>query len=58
MQAILLILCAQCNQALDMVSMDTADMPEELQAKVNRVILAHRESCRYYSIAVKGDIER
>ena len=48
MQANLSIRCGQCGKHLSDVQVDTADMPEELQAKVNKVILAHRGECRYY----------
>ena len=49
MQAILNIKCGQCEKLIGVVKVDTADMPEELQAKVNKVILAHRQDCRYYA---------
>jgi hypothetical protein len=48
MQAHLKIYCAQDGQYLGMVKADTADLPEQLQEKVNRVILAHRQDCPYY----------
>ena len=47
MQAELNVKCGQCGQHLGVVAVDTADMPEELQAKINKVILAHRGDCRY-----------
>ena len=49
MQANLIIRCGQCEKYLGDVSVDTADMPEQLQAKVNKVILGHRKHCRYYA---------
>jgi hypothetical protein len=48
MQAQLSIECYQCLRHLGMVKVDTADMPEDLQHKINRVILRHRQDCRYY----------
>ena len=48
MKAELVIKCDQCGQRIGAVKVDTADMPEELQARVNAVILAHRKDCRYY----------
>ena len=51
MQAILTIECEHCKKSLGNVNVDTADMPEQLQEKVNQVILAHRGSCKYYLYA-------
>lgn len=48
MQAQLTIKCSQCGKQLGEVVVDTASMPEQLQAKVNAVILRHRSECRYY----------
>jgi len=48
MQAQLIINCVQCRRHLGDTFIDTADMPETLQAKINSVILAHRKGCRYY----------
>jgi hypothetical protein len=48
MQAELIIKCGGCGKKVGEVKCDTADMPEELQAKVNKVILAHRKMCKYY----------
>jgi peptide methionine sulfoxide reductase MsrB len=48
MQARVSIQCAACGQRLGRCLVDTADMPEELQQKVNSVILAHRQECPYY----------
>ncbi len=48
MQAILEVECNQCGKPLGKVSVDTADMPEQLQEKVNKIILAHRPDCPYY----------
>jgi len=49
MQAKLIVKCGQCEKHLGEVSVDTADMPETLQEKVNKVILAHRADCTYYN---------
>lgn len=49
MQAKLSVKCGQCEKHLGDVQADTADMPEQLQEKVNQVILAHRKDCRYYA---------
>lgn len=43
MQANLIVKCGQCGESLGIVKVDTADMPERLQEKVNKVILAHRK---------------
>lgn len=48
MKALMEIFCDQCGENMGEVQVDTADMPEKLQEKVNRVILAHREECEYY----------
>jgi len=48
MQAELTVYCGGCGKYLGSVHMDTADMPEQLQEKVNKVILAHRQDCQYY----------
>jgi len=49
MQAKLIVKCGQCEKHLGEIPVDTADMPETLQEKVNKVILAHRQECRYYA---------
>jgi len=49
MQANLIIKCGQCKKHLGDIGIDTADMPEQLQDKVNKVVLAHRQDCRYYA---------
>lgn len=49
MQAQLRVYCKQDGEYIGEVNVDTADMPEQLQAKVNEVILAHRKHCRYYA---------
>lgn len=52
MQAQLKISCNACGKKLGLpVVIDTADMPEQLQSKVNGVILAHRTDCPYYGLA-------
>lgn len=54
MQANLKVFCEQDGQFLGNVKVDTADMPDELQKKINKVILAHRDNCQYYSDNFKG----
>ena len=51
MQVQLKVYCKQDGEYIGMVNVDTADMPEQLQSKVNKVILAHRKDCRYYAAA-------
>ena len=48
MKAELSVRCSQCLKRLALVPVDTADMPEQLQGKVNTVILKHRKDCEYY----------
>jgi hypothetical protein len=58
MQAQLKVYCKQDGEYIGMVNVDTADMPEQLQLKVNKVILAHRKDCRYYADKlVKAELE-
>jgi len=52
MQATLHVSCGQCELHIGSVRVDTADMPEELQLKVNAVILKHRDLCRYGKVMV------
>lgn len=57
MKAKIRIYCEQCDEDLTFdreVLVDTADSPGENQAKIDRVILAHRRDCPYYG---KGDKE-
>ncbi|MBA7584496.1 hypothetical protein ES708_26451 [subsurface metagenome] len=49
MQARLIIECNQCDKHLGEIPVDTADMPETLQERINKVILAHRPDCPYYA---------
>ena len=49
MQAKLKVYCGGCDRAIGQASIDTADMPEELQRKVNTVVLEHRKDCPVYS---------
>lgn len=49
MKAVVHVYCDQDLKYLGEVTVDTADMPDDLQRKVNRVILLHRPDCRYYS---------
>jgi len=48
MKAELVVKCDGCGKRIGSVKMDTADMPEELQARVNDVVLTHRKDCTYY----------
>lgn len=48
MQVIIAIQCSGCERWLGKVAVDTADMPEELQKRLNDVILEHRADCLYY----------
>ena len=48
MKAELVVKCDGCGKRIGSVKMDTADMPEDLQAMVNDVVLTHREDCTYY----------
>ena len=48
MQAQLTVKCNGCNKKLGKVLMDTANLPSELQHKINAVILKHRADCSYY----------
>ena len=48
MKAQLTIRCYQCGKRLGKVVVDTADMPEDLQSRVNSVFLKHRAACRFY----------
>lgn len=48
MQAEIKVRCSGCGKDAGAVVVDTADMPEELQNKVNKVILNHRKDCKYY----------
>lgn len=52
MQAKLTVKCGQCEQLLGEIPVDTADMPEQLQERLNKVILVHRQECRYYRYEV------
>ncbi len=49
MKARILIACEQCSRTLGSVTIDTADMPEELQATINNPILEHRKECPYHA---------
>lgn len=48
MQALIVIRCGECYMELGRVHIDTADMPDQLQQKINEKILAHREDCIYH----------
>jgi hypothetical protein len=47
MQATLQVKCGQCERKIGEVKMDTADMPNDLQKKINKVILGHRSDCKF-----------
>jgi len=49
MKAIVKVECYQCGKKLGKATVDTADMPEQLQDKINTLILAHRKECKYYA---------
>ena len=49
MKANVVIFCEQCGADLGDIPVDTADQGEELQERVNSVILGHRETCPYYT---------
>lgn len=42
------VYCDGCGRYLGKVHIDTADMADEIQAKVNKVILDHRKFCKFY----------
>lgn len=48
MQATLLVKCSGCERLIAHVGMDTAGIPEELQTKLYRIVLTHRQDCWYY----------
>ena len=48
MKAVLSIRCNACDKVLGQVLVDTADLPCDLQAKINKVILRHRSECESY----------
>lgn len=48
MQAELRILCNGCSKCIGEASVDTADDADVIQARINKVILSHRQECRYY----------
>jgi len=54
MKAMLKVYCEGCAKHLGPVSCDTADMPNDLQRKINKVILDHRLSCPYYGQPVQS----
>ena len=43
------ITCHACHVFLGKLIVDTADMPNDLQDKIGKIILSHREWCKYYS---------
>ncbi len=55
MQARIKIYCNQDGMYIGIVRVDTADMPEQLQEKINKVILEHRPACYYYGLKGKAN---
>jgi len=59
MQYKLMVFCRGCDSFVGVVEADTADMPLELQERINAKVLAHRPKCRAYShestAVVNGD---
>lgn len=49
MKAIVEVRCYMCGKKLGKATADTADLPEQIQDKLNALILAHRKDCKYYS---------
>lgn len=56
-KANLTVRCHACEAFLGDVLVDTADLPEDVQSKLNKVILAHREDCRYYRTRPARSVE-
>jgi hypothetical protein len=48
MQFSMNVRCLGCNRQVGRVLADTANRPDELQAKINKLVLAHRPDCPYY----------
>ncbi len=49
MKGYITIRCYGCGKILlSGLLMDTADMPEQLQEKINKALLSHRKACRFY----------
>ncbi len=49
MKGYLTIRCYGCGKILlSGLLMDTADMSEQLQEKINKALLSHRKACRFY----------
>lgn len=55
MQGLIVIRCEVCRQKLGDLVVDTADLPDNLQERINKIILAHREGCYYYRTARSPD---
>jgi len=49
MKANAIIVCEQCGADLGDLPVDTADQGEELQSRVNALILGHRGQCPYHT---------
>ena len=50
MRALVKVTCEQCHRHLGTAVVDTADLPEEVQLRVNAIIIRHRKDCRYYRL--------
>ena len=48
MKAVLKINCDACGRYLGETTVDTATMADELQQRINLIILRHRSECKYY----------
>jgi hypothetical protein len=48
MRANLTVTCRQCDSKIGDVVMLTNDFPDQLQEKINKIMLAHRQDCLYY----------
>lgn len=47
MQTWIIVKCI-CGEHLGETIVDTADEPEDVQLRLNTIILAHRQECKYY----------
>ena len=48
MQANVIIECDGCGKHIGIVHINTADVPDVLQYRINKPILAHRQQCPAY----------
>ena len=56
MQATIRINCEGCGRYLNQLKIDTADMPDDLQKRINEVILKHRKECPFYGAGIRTDV--